>query len=536
MPRSPATPSPKIRWSSSNRRPASSAPMTTSLCRRASTHMDWEVEFGFVIGRTARGVAVKDAMKYVAGYCLINDVSEREYQMKRSGTQWNKGKGCDTFGPIGPWLVTTDEMKDPQDLDMWLDVNGRRGSRATPRTMIFSVAQLVADMYAVPDAASRRSGDHRNAARRGHGNEARAEISEGGRRDDAGHRGARRAAAESRGIKKHENGLDEHSARRRSPRPDGAGSRGCGDGRAAAGIGAAVSQQATGEARSALSPAAAPTSSRAMLAERFGEPEADLRGGEPAGCVEHHRGGPHRQGAGRRLHAAARHQHRPGDRAPHPQARLRSAQGPAAGRPGRGRPQRAAGEHVGPGQGVGELVKLMKEKPGSFRYASSGVGSTQHLAGEAFDLAAGTKSIHIPYKGSSQAHLDLIGGQVEIMFDTTSSAMPTSRPESSSRWRSRRRSAPSNCRTCRRSAEAGLPGAEMTTWYGLFATGGTPKPVIEQLHAELKRTLAIRRSRRALTGLGGEIGNLDIEAFADFNRADYERFGKLIRDAGIKLE
>jgi len=111
-----------------------------------STHMDWEVELGFVIGRTARGVPVKDAMKYVAGYCLINDVSEREYQMKRSGTQWNKGKGCDTFGPIGPWLVTTDEMKDPQDLDMWLDVNGEKRQRGNTRTMIFSVAQLVADV------------------------------------------------------------------------------------------------------------------------------------------------------------------------------------------------------------------------------------------------------------------------------------------------------------------------------------------------------------------------------------------------------
>ncbi|HEY1461123.1 MAG TPA: fumarylacetoacetate hydrolase family protein [Casimicrobiaceae bacterium] len=111
-----------------------------------STHMDWEVELGFVIGRTARSVALKDALKYVAGYCLINDVSEREYQMKRSGSQWSKGKGCDTFGPIGPWLVTTDEIKDPQTLDMWLDVNGERRQRGNTRTMIFGVAQLVADV------------------------------------------------------------------------------------------------------------------------------------------------------------------------------------------------------------------------------------------------------------------------------------------------------------------------------------------------------------------------------------------------------
>ena len=111
-----------------------------------STHTDWEVELGVVIGRTARYVDKKDAMKYVAGYCVVNDVSEREYQMKRSATQWSKGKGCDTFGPIGPWLVTTDEIKDPQNLDMWLDVNGEKRQRGNTRTMIFGVADLVADV------------------------------------------------------------------------------------------------------------------------------------------------------------------------------------------------------------------------------------------------------------------------------------------------------------------------------------------------------------------------------------------------------
>jgi 2,4-didehydro-3-deoxy-L-rhamnonate hydrolase len=111
-----------------------------------STHTDWEIELGFVMGRTARHVPLKDALKYVAGYCLINDVSEREYQMKRSASQWSKGKGCDTFGPIGPWLVTTDEIKDPQNLDMWLDVNGVRRQTGNTKTMIFGVAQLVADV------------------------------------------------------------------------------------------------------------------------------------------------------------------------------------------------------------------------------------------------------------------------------------------------------------------------------------------------------------------------------------------------------
>jgi 2-keto-4-pentenoate hydratase/2-oxohepta-3-ene-1,7-dioic acid hydratase in catechol pathway len=111
-----------------------------------STHTDWEVELGVVIGRTARRVAVKDALRYVAGYCVVNDVSEREYQMKRSGSQWSKGKGCDTFGPIGPYLVTADEVKDPQNLDMWLDVNGERKQTGNTRTMIFGVDALVADV------------------------------------------------------------------------------------------------------------------------------------------------------------------------------------------------------------------------------------------------------------------------------------------------------------------------------------------------------------------------------------------------------
>jgi 2,4-didehydro-3-deoxy-L-rhamnonate hydrolase len=111
-----------------------------------STSTDWEVELGVVIGKTARHVPEKDALKHVAGYCVIDDVSEREYQLKRSGTQWSKGKGCDTFGPLGPWLVTTDEVRDPQKLDMWLDVNGVRKQRGNTKTMIFGVAALVADV------------------------------------------------------------------------------------------------------------------------------------------------------------------------------------------------------------------------------------------------------------------------------------------------------------------------------------------------------------------------------------------------------
>ena len=121
-------------------------PNDATVAPKDSTQLDYEVELGVVIGRTARYVDAKDAMRYVAGYCVINDVSEREFQLKKSGSQWSKGKGCDTFGPIGPWLVTTDEIKDPQSLDMWLDVNGERRQTGNTRTMIFGVAQLVADL------------------------------------------------------------------------------------------------------------------------------------------------------------------------------------------------------------------------------------------------------------------------------------------------------------------------------------------------------------------------------------------------------
>ena len=109
---------------------------------RGSVKSDWEVELGVVIGTAARYVTRKDALQHVAGYCLVNDVSEREYQLER-GPQWDKGKGCDTFGPVGPWLVTPDELANVQRLDMWLDVNGQRMQTGNTRTMIFDVAKIV---------------------------------------------------------------------------------------------------------------------------------------------------------------------------------------------------------------------------------------------------------------------------------------------------------------------------------------------------------------------------------------------------------
>ena len=112
---------------------------------QGSVKTDWEVELGVVIGRTARYVSEADALAHVAGYCVVNDVSEREYQIERGGT-WDKGKGCDTFGPIGPWLVTADEVADPQQLAMWLEVNGHRHQNGSTRTMVFGVAHLVSSI------------------------------------------------------------------------------------------------------------------------------------------------------------------------------------------------------------------------------------------------------------------------------------------------------------------------------------------------------------------------------------------------------
>lgn len=189
-----------------------------------------------------------------------------------------------------------------------------------------------------------------------------------------------------------------------------------------------------------------------------------------------------------------------------------------------------------PAKDVKDLVAMAKDKPGYLKYASSGVGSTQHIAGEAFDQAAGTKTLHVPYKGSSQAHIDILGGNVEMMFDTTSSAMPHIK---SGRFR------PLAVTSAQRSpelpnvptiAEAGYPAAEMTTWYGLFVTAGTPKPVVDKLHAELARVLKLPDVQAKLRGLGGEPGTLSIEQFAEMNKAEYERFGKLIKTANIKAE
>ena len=189
-----------------------------------------------------------------------------------------------------------------------------------------------------------------------------------------------------------------------------------------------------------------------------------------------------------------------------------------------------------PANNVRDLIVLMKAKPDGFSYGSSGVGSTQHLAGEAFNLAAGTKAVHVPYKGSAQALADLVGGQIQLDFDTTSSAMAFikgGKVKPLAVMSAKRTPELPDVPTL---AEAGLPGVEMTTWYGLFVTAGTPKAVVDKLYAETMKAIKDPEVAKRLVGLGGEPGNATQAEFAALVKSDYDRFGKLIKDANVKLE
>ena len=189
-----------------------------------------------------------------------------------------------------------------------------------------------------------------------------------------------------------------------------------------------------------------------------------------------------------------------------------------------------------PAQNVKELISLMKAHPGEYKYASSGVGSTQHIAGEGFNVAAGVKSIHIPYKGSAQAHQDMLSGQVQIMFDTTSSAMSQIK---AGKFRALA------VTTAARSpelpqvptlAEAGVPDFEMSTWYGVFVTAGTPADIVAKLQTELARVIRLPDIQNRLRALGGEPGQLTPEQFRQLNLQEFERFGRLIRQANIRID
>ncbi len=183
-----------------------------------------------------------------------------------------------------------------------------------------------------------------------------------------------------------------------------------------------------------------------------------------------------------------------------------------------------------------ELIAMMKAKPDSYTFASSGVGSTQHLAGEGFKLATGVKMTHVPYKGSSQAHLDLIAGSVQVMFDSTSSAMSQIKAGKLKALAVTTPKRAAELPDVPTLAEAGVPGFEMSTWYGLFVTAGTPKEVVARLIDETNKILRLPDVQAKLRGLGGEPGGISVEQFAALNKGEFERFGKLIREANVKID
>ncbi len=189
-----------------------------------------------------------------------------------------------------------------------------------------------------------------------------------------------------------------------------------------------------------------------------------------------------------------------------------------------------------PYKSVKDVIEAMKANPGQLTYGSSGIGSTQHIAGVAFGLAVGAEATHVPYKGSSQAHIDIISGEVSMMFDTSSSSMAQIR---SGGLRALAVLSP------KRSvqlpdvptlAESGVSGADMYTWYGMFVTGGTDPKTIELLNKTLNQTLALPDVRERLLSLGGEITPISAAEMAEMNREEYERFGKLIKKANLKAQ
>jgi tripartite-type tricarboxylate transporter receptor subunit TctC len=189
-----------------------------------------------------------------------------------------------------------------------------------------------------------------------------------------------------------------------------------------------------------------------------------------------------------------------------------------------------------PYRSVKELLAAMAEKPGQMKYASSGVGSTQHIAGEAFTMATGTKAIHIPYKGSTQAHVDIIGGEVTMMFDSASSAMGQIKA-----GKFRPLAVMSDHRAAEMPdvptmSELGIKGVDVATWYGLYVTGGAPRAAIDTLTAELVKVLKLPDVQSRIKGMGGEVGTLTADGFAEMNRQEFERFRKLVRDANIKAD
>jgi tripartite-type tricarboxylate transporter receptor subunit TctC len=185
---------------------------------------------------------------------------------------------------------------------------------------------------------------------------------------------------------------------------------------------------------------------------------------------------------------------------------------------------------------VGELVAAMKANGAAYNYASAGIGSTQHIAGETLNLAAGTHANHVPYKGSSTAQVDLIGGQVQFMIDTTSSAMPHIK---SGKLRALAVTTPARSPQLPdvpTMAEAGFPAVNIVTWYGLYAPAKTPRPVLERLYAEIQRVLQLPDVRERLDQLGAQTATMSMDRFVRMNATEFDTYGRLIKAAGIRSE
>jgi tripartite-type tricarboxylate transporter receptor subunit TctC len=185
---------------------------------------------------------------------------------------------------------------------------------------------------------------------------------------------------------------------------------------------------------------------------------------------------------------------------------------------------------------VGELVSAMKANGALYNYGSAGIGSTQHIAGESLNLAAGTRANHVPYKGSSAALVDLVSGQIQFMIDTTSSAMPLIK---SGKLRALAITAPSRSPQLPdvpAMAEAGFPGVNIVTWYGLYAPAGTPRPVLNRLHDEVQRALQMPDVRERLDQMGAQTAAMTMEQFARMNGTEFENYRRVIKAAGIRSE
>jgi tripartite-type tricarboxylate transporter receptor subunit TctC len=189
-----------------------------------------------------------------------------------------------------------------------------------------------------------------------------------------------------------------------------------------------------------------------------------------------------------------------------------------------------------PAKTVKELIALAKSQPGRLSYASSGAGSTQHIAGESFKQLTGTFMTHIPYRGSGPALVDLIGGQTQLSFDTMPSVInqvQAGKLRALAVTGAKRSPLLPDVPTM---AEAGLPALQVSAWYGLYAPAGTPKPVVDLLFKDVSAILAMPDTIKRLEAAGAEPGHMSQSAFADYQAAEYQRYGKLIQDAHIKVD